>query len=65
MTDKKKVRFTVNGIYPMVNKKETECCCGNCNEPFTKIVSLEVGDIIILIKLCDKHCDYINGMKEL
>jgi len=63
MTDKKKVNFTVNGIYPVVNKKEIECYCGDCTEPFTTVVALEIGEIIILVNLCDVHCQYIFDMQ--
>jgi len=63
MTDKKQVKFIITGIYPMVNKKEIECQCGNCTEPFTNTISLEVGNIIILINLCKKHTEYLTNMQ--
>jgi len=63
--DKKKIKFTINSIYPTEHRKECQCCEGSCEKTSTKIVLLEVGNIIIMVRLCDEHSEYLEGMKNI
>ena len=64
MENKKKIWFTIGNIYGGI-KDDITCCVGSCQEPHTKRMTLDVGNIVLIVYLCDYHARYISDMRLL